>query len=203
MANGMASTIGARARQARERLGLLQAEVAERVGISLEVYGRFERGTVTPRIRTLLRLCEVLRVTPNDLLLGRSEPGGATVTADPLPPELRQLVTVLDGADPITVRRLVEVARWLRPASDAPADRGAQPGGAPRLARGGRPLEGAPGPRGPTWSITRPRPTLASEPGAEWPGAGKLARGTRPLRGGRATPAAGPRRGATRKPPRP
>jgi transcriptional regulator with XRE-family HTH domain len=102
--------IGQRARSAREHIGLTQSDVAERVGISLEVYGRFERGRITPRISTLLRICEVLAVEPNDLLLHdvKGRPRNES-----LPQQLRQLVAVLDRADDSTIRRVTEVARWL------------------------------------------------------------------------------------------
>ena len=81
--------------------------------ISDEVYGRFERGLVTPRIQTLLKICDALQVTPNELLLGESGDG---VAADDQPSAgIRRLVNVLDGADPTTIARVTEVARWLRP----------------------------------------------------------------------------------------
>jgi transcriptional regulator with XRE-family HTH domain len=114
MRAGKEISIGDRARAARTRLGLNQAEVAEHVDISAEVYGRFERGLVTPRIQTLLKICEALQVTPNQLLLG--EVGGGTASDDRLTAGLRRLVSVLDGADDTTIARVTEVARWLRPA---------------------------------------------------------------------------------------
>lgn len=114
MRAGKEISIGDRARAARTRLGLNQSEVAERVKISDEVYGRFERGLVKPRIQTLLKICEALQVTPNELLLG--EVAGETARDDRLTAGLRRLVNVLDGADDTTIARVTEVARWLRPA---------------------------------------------------------------------------------------
>ena len=66
---------------------------------------------MTPRLATLLRLCDVLRVQPNDLLLASPT---AALRSDGMSPELRQLAAVLDGADAIVVKRVTEVARWLR-----------------------------------------------------------------------------------------
>ena len=86
-----AHPFGARARAAREGLGLHQAEVAERVGISIEVYGRFERGTVTPRLRTLLTMCVVLHLEPNDLLLGSDTGARRVPVGEPLGPANGQL----------------------------------------------------------------------------------------------------------------
>ena len=104
------SILGERARAARTRLGLNQSEVAERVGISNEVYGRLERGLMTPRLTTFLRLCDVLGVQPNELLVDEPDP---ELRNDAMPPMLRQLVAVLEHADPVVVKRVTEVARWL------------------------------------------------------------------------------------------
>lgn len=136
METATAILIGQRARAARERLGLLQAEVAERLDISVEVYGRFERGLVTPRIKTLLKLCRVLALRPNDLLLPDEPPPLPADAVDPRAVDLQRLVAVLADADPLTIRRLTEVARWLRsgepppaePAPSAPASRAAEAG---------------------------------------------------------------------------
>ena len=65
----LARALGEAARSARTRLGLTQADVAERVGIATEVYGRIERGGMLPSVETLRKLCAVLRV-PADELLG-------------------------------------------------------------------------------------------------------------------------------------
>ena len=53
---------------ARKRLGLTQAEVAELAGLSDRTYADIERGTVNMRIETLLRICDVLHITPNDII---------------------------------------------------------------------------------------------------------------------------------------
>ncbi len=61
--------LGRTAREARRRAGLTQADVAERLGLSQEVYGRLERGLMLPSVLTLRRLCLVLHL-PADRLLG-------------------------------------------------------------------------------------------------------------------------------------
>ncbi|AEI64192.1 helix-turn-helix transcriptional regulator [Corallococcus macrosporus] len=55
--------MGEAARGARLRAGLTQADVAERVGIAAEVYGRMERGKMMPSVPTLFRLCLALRLS--------------------------------------------------------------------------------------------------------------------------------------------
>ncbi|MGZ3460668.1 MAG: helix-turn-helix domain-containing protein, partial [Archangium sp.] len=48
--------LGEVARAARERLGLTQAQVAQRVGLAHGVYGRIERGDMMPSVPSLRRL---------------------------------------------------------------------------------------------------------------------------------------------------
>jgi transcriptional regulator with XRE-family HTH domain len=130
------SIIGERARSARTRLGLNQSEVAERVGISNEVYGRLERGLMTPRLATFLRLCDVLRVEPNDLLLASPD---APLRNDAMSPELRQLVAVLEHADGVVIKRVTDVARWLL----AAAPRKRSPGPRKRKVKASRARRGS------------------------------------------------------------
>jgi transcriptional regulator with XRE-family HTH domain len=60
--------LGANMRTARLRLGFTQEHVAELLGISTEVYGRMERGTIFPRMERFMDLCEKLSVPPDRLL---------------------------------------------------------------------------------------------------------------------------------------
>jgi transcriptional regulator with XRE-family HTH domain len=75
----LSSILGAAVRTARVRAGLTQEDVAERIGMASEVYGRMERGQMLPRVENLRRLCLVLNVPPHELLglesmgLGRAE----------------------------------------------------------------------------------------------------------------------------------
>jgi transcriptional regulator with XRE-family HTH domain len=112
MRAGNKKAMGERARAARMRLGLNQSDVAERVGISNEVYGRFERGLVSPRLATLLRFCEVLEVEPNDLLWSDAKPDHRRNDATSF--EIRRLAQILKEADPATIRRVADIARWLQ-----------------------------------------------------------------------------------------
>jgi transcriptional regulator with XRE-family HTH domain len=60
--------LGEVARTARVRLGLTQVQVAQRIRLSPEVYGRIERGQMTPSLPALSRMCQVLELEPNALL---------------------------------------------------------------------------------------------------------------------------------------
>lgn len=52
----------------RKAAGLSQEEAAWQAGISDRAFADIERGATTPRVDSLIKICRVLRVTPNDLL---------------------------------------------------------------------------------------------------------------------------------------
>ncbi|MCP3137276.1 helix-turn-helix transcriptional regulator [Pyxidicoccus xibeiensis] len=112
----LAITVGAAARAARARLGLTQADVAERVGIAMEVYSRMERGKVLPSVTTLRRLCQVLRIGA-DTLLGLEvvvlapplEEGAADAPPGEDPPRLRRLMRALRALDAAQLKAVAQV----------------------------------------------------------------------------------------------
>lgn len=61
-------TIGNKLHKIRKRIGMTQAEVAEAAGLSDRTYADIERGTVNMRIETILRICQVLHITPDEIL---------------------------------------------------------------------------------------------------------------------------------------
>ncbi|MDO4568660.1 MAG: helix-turn-helix transcriptional regulator [Clostridia bacterium] len=65
--------VGVRVQEKRLALRLTQEMVAERLGKSLRLITEIERGMVGMSIETLLGLCEVLKTTPNDLLMPQKE----------------------------------------------------------------------------------------------------------------------------------
>ena len=67
--------IGSKLRCIRKRLGLTQAEVAEATGLSDRTYADIERGTVNMRMKSFLRICSALHITPDEVL---TEKGAST-----------------------------------------------------------------------------------------------------------------------------
>src|SRR5947208_894445 len=61
-----------RLRERARQLELSDAEVARRASLAERRYGHYVRGTREPDFKTLMRICAVLDVTPNDLLLADS-----------------------------------------------------------------------------------------------------------------------------------
>jgi transcriptional regulator with XRE-family HTH domain len=118
----LAGILGAAARTARVRLGLTQADVAERIGMASEVYGRLERGHMLPSVQNLRRLCTVLSVPPHDLLgLGETftaPPPAKDIRAkargEEEPPEMRRLVRNLKKLTPVQLKLMNLVASAMQ-----------------------------------------------------------------------------------------
>ena len=60
--------IGNKLLAVRKGIGLTQSEVAEKAGISDRTYADIERGNVNMRLETVLRICQVLHITPDEIL---------------------------------------------------------------------------------------------------------------------------------------
>ncbi len=66
--------IGIKLLSVRKRLGLTQSDVAEAAGLSERTYADIERGTVNMRIETILRICSVLHITPDEIMTEDNSP---------------------------------------------------------------------------------------------------------------------------------
>ena len=60
--------IGNKLLDIRKRAGLTQSQVAEKANLSDRTYADIERGTVNMRIETVLKICEALHITPDEVL---------------------------------------------------------------------------------------------------------------------------------------
>ncbi|HKI66533.1 MAG TPA: helix-turn-helix transcriptional regulator [Solirubrobacterales bacterium] len=60
--------LGTNLREARERLGLTQEQVAERSGVHATEVSRIEGGKRDPQVSTVIRLANALEVKPGRLL---------------------------------------------------------------------------------------------------------------------------------------
>jgi transcriptional regulator with XRE-family HTH domain len=89
----IAAVIGRNLAAVRKRQGLTQAAVAERIDVDAETISRFERGTVTPGISTLERLCSALECSWTDILEGTS------TDAQQLGPDIARVLAPLSAAD--------------------------------------------------------------------------------------------------------
>jgi transcriptional regulator with XRE-family HTH domain len=60
--------LGEEIRNLRKQAGWNQGELAEKAELSVDVIGRLERGTVTPDLRTLYQISNVLNISMAELL---------------------------------------------------------------------------------------------------------------------------------------
>ena len=94
--------IGNKLLEIRKGCGLTQAEVAEAAGLSDRTYADIERGTVNMRLETLLRICDALHITPDEILTEDKK--------EPIQPEqLMAKLALCNARDKETALRLLEV----------------------------------------------------------------------------------------------
>ncbi|WP_308809547.1 helix-turn-helix domain-containing protein [Archangium lansingense] len=119
----LAKSLGDGARAARQKAGLTQADVAERIGVATEVYGRLERGLLMPSVPTLRRICMALHLPADSLLaLGTGQPSVWEEAPPPPPapeePAMRRLMRHVRKLSPTQIRALSLVAATLRREED-------------------------------------------------------------------------------------
>ena len=90
----LAQQVGRCMRRARRARKWKQARVAEAIGISVQFYGRIERGTALPSMDTFARLLTLFELSPS-AVLGWVPP---TAEAAGDPPVLRRIVRRLRRA---------------------------------------------------------------------------------------------------------
>ena len=109
--------LGTALREARLKTQWTQADVADRVGVSTEVYGRMERGNLTPSVPTLRKLCLALRVDASTALgLEAGEAVAWAQESEPTPeesPQLRRLLRTLCQLDDKQLTAVGYMARTL------------------------------------------------------------------------------------------
>lgn len=80
--------LGAGIQRLRRRKGWSQAVLARRLNVTRHRLGKWEQGIHAPSLEDLVALLEVLEVTFEELVLGRTAP------AAPLPPQQRKELTL-------------------------------------------------------------------------------------------------------------
>ena len=60
--------LGSRIRQARDRAGLTQEQLAERIGVSRTAIARYESGEIEPKLHNLAAIAVALNVSCDELL---------------------------------------------------------------------------------------------------------------------------------------
>jgi len=63
----MSEIFGKKLKSLREEQGLFQRDIAEELKVSRETVSYWEKGTKEPSIERIIRLCDILKTTPNYL----------------------------------------------------------------------------------------------------------------------------------------
>lgn len=64
---------GTNLRDLRKANGLTQKELGVRIGVTSQAVNKWENGSRLPRMRDVLKICEVLGCTPDDLIKESAE----------------------------------------------------------------------------------------------------------------------------------
>lgn len=94
--------LGKRIRQQRTLARMTQEKLAEAAGISLSFLGHIERGTRKASLDTLVKICNVLKVSPQLLLqdsLDSDLMGMASIFSPSKARLLREISNAIDEAD--------------------------------------------------------------------------------------------------------
>lgn len=65
--------IGNKLYEIRTKRLMSRAEVAEKANLSERTYADIERGSVNMRVETILKICNALSITPNDIFVSKEE----------------------------------------------------------------------------------------------------------------------------------
>jgi len=106
MTSNLQTLLGARIKKLRNRAGLTQAQLAERVDISDEFLSRMERGAKAPSLHTAEKVAQALGVSMKELFDFEAVPAADSKTA-----RLEGLVSYLTTVDEETVQLVDAVAR--------------------------------------------------------------------------------------------
>ena len=95
--------IGARIRKVRNDRGFTQEQLAGRIGVTVQFVSDIERGVCGASLGTIVKLCKILHVSSDQLLLGDSREKAPREECDVLAMRIRDLG---DKERAITMRAL-------------------------------------------------------------------------------------------------
>ena len=100
-------TIGKRIAQRRHELGLKQSQVNEMAGLSDKYLSNIERATSVMSIDVLMKLCTVLKVTPDYILLG--------TTTDAVPSDAESAARLeMDTMIEKQIKMILNFIEWVK-----------------------------------------------------------------------------------------
>ena len=104
--------LGRNIQKARMRCGLTQEQVAVRLKVTQNYYGRYERGEVKPSLNRLEEICEILSTPIEEMFYGTYDPEQFD---KPLPPDetATGIAKMLSGCGKKKRRAILQVCRTI------------------------------------------------------------------------------------------
>jgi transcriptional regulator with XRE-family HTH domain len=103
-ASKLAEQFAQNVKRTRDRLGLTQAQLAERSGMTPAAISQLEGGQREPSFSTIVKVAAALKTSPNDLMgLGETSPD----------PSLKALYREITKLDQDAYEKVSAFARWL------------------------------------------------------------------------------------------
>jgi len=99
--------VGERIHARAQELGLSDSELARRLGLSQSRVANYVSGKRAPDYGTLLRICAVLQVTPNDLL-GVGQPHAPLTEADRIRTRIASAIIEMEESNLQTALTVVD-----------------------------------------------------------------------------------------------
>lgn len=97
-----------------EERGISEASFAQQIGTSRSTVNAWKRRKQNPSADKIMKICEVLEITPEELLSGTEPSRGAVGKQKVLTQKEKELVQVYDDVSESTRKRLLEYAKRLR-----------------------------------------------------------------------------------------
>lgn len=105
--------VGHNLRNARKAHGLRQAEIAEKLNISANAYGEYERGIKLISTKRLLDFCRILHIKPGEILNGCCYPTDETDELHMIPSEQQELMHMVATFSETKIKQLHLYASFL------------------------------------------------------------------------------------------
>ncbi|MCT4686214.1 helix-turn-helix domain-containing protein [Vallitalea sp.] len=98
--------LGKNIKHYRLKKELTQEKLARLTGLSIQYIGNIERGNTTTSLETIMKICLVLEITPNQLLITSSSP-----TSNAL---IEQIIDSLSDKSPKFLRHIIRYIEFLQ-----------------------------------------------------------------------------------------
>ena len=91
-------SIGKNIRKRRDKLGITQEKLAEKVDLSVSYMGAIERGEKLPKLKVFINIANALKVSSDELLSGVLDVGNQIIAS-----ELSEAISGLSKSDQIRI----------------------------------------------------------------------------------------------------